>query len=194
MSHRVKALLTTVAIWQLACLAMMFVYRPAIGHFVVAAYTAWFGDVQASYGRFERLAAYFGNIAITSLATLVSLLLFDRLSHRPATWKRRAVTFCGWQLVVVAILIWSYEVGFPYMVNQLGWALFGPPEDLYSFRNLALPRIITWLLCTTPVAWIALWAYSNSASLGTTEAKPHSCAPKGVSPAEPDAAPERGGK
>jgi hypothetical protein len=72
--------------------------------------------------------------------------------------------FGGWEMVVVAILICSYEVGFPYMVNQLGWALFGPPENIYSFGNLVLHRIIAWLICTTPVAWMVLWGYSTLAA------------------------------
>lgn len=156
-------LLTVIATWHLACLAMVFVYGHIVGHFVVMAYTAYFGDVQASYGMFERVATYLGILVITSPATLISLLLFDRLFYRPARWTRRAAVFCGWELVVVAVLIWSYEVGFPYIVNQVGWAIFGPPENLYSFRNLVLHRIIAWLVCTTPVAWLALWVYSKVA-------------------------------
>ena len=173
MSYQFKAMWTIIAIWQLGCLAMMSVYNHALGYGVVAAYTAWFGDIQASYERFERLAAYFEIIAITAPATIGSLLLFGRLNHLATTWKRSAVSFCGWQLMVVAVLIISYEFGLTYMVNQLVWALFGPPENIYSFRNLALHRTITWLLCTIPVAWIALWAHFKSTDLGATEAKPH---------------------
>jgi hypothetical protein len=161
MWRRVRAQLIAIMIWHLACLAMMFFYGRVIRHLVAAAYTAWFGDVQASYGTFERFATYVGILAITSPSTLVSLLLFDRLSHRPVIWKRSVPAFCGWELAVVAILICSYEIAFPYMVNQLGWALFGPPEEIYSFRNLMLHRIIAWLICTTPVAWMALWGYSK---------------------------------
>ena len=136
MSRRVRAQLIAITIWHLACLAMIFVYGRVVGHVVAAAYEAWFGDLQASYGTFERLAQYVGILVITSPSTLVSVLLFDRLSHRPTIRKRSVAAFCGWELVVVAILICSYEVGFPYMVNQLGWAVFGPPENIYSFRNL----------------------------------------------------------
>jgi hypothetical protein len=140
---------------------MLLVYGHIVSPLVVAAYTAWFGDVQASYGRFERFGVYLGILVITFPATLVSLLLFDRLSHRATTLKQSLAAFCGWQLVVVVVLIWSYEAGFHYMVNELGWALFGPPEDAYSFRNLVLPRIIAWMLCTTPVGCMALWGYSK---------------------------------
>ena len=63
----------------------------------------------------------------------------------------------AWEAAVVAILIWSYEVGFPYKINQLGWAIFGPPDNLYSFHNLMLHRIVAWLICTTPVALVGLF-------------------------------------
>jgi hypothetical protein len=162
MSHRAK-LLTTIATWHLACLAMMFVYGHILSHVVVVAYTEYFGDVQASYGRFERVATYLWIVAITSPATLISLLLFDRLSRRPAGSMLTAAVFCEWELVVIAVLIWSYEISFPFLVNQVGWAMFGPPEDIYSFPNLVLHRIIAWLLCTTPIAWLALWGHSKFA-------------------------------
>jgi hypothetical protein len=81
MSRRVRALLIAITIWHMASLAMMFVYGHIISHFVVMAYTAWFGDVQASYGTFARLAQFVGILFITFPSTLVSLLLFDRLSH-----------------------------------------------------------------------------------------------------------------
>lgn len=161
MSHRARTLWIAIAAWHLACLAMMIVFRDVIAQFVVAAYTACFGNIQASYGSFDRLATYLAIVVITSPASLVSLILFDRLSHGSAKRKRMLVTFAAWQLVVIAVLVWSYEIGFPYMVNQIGWALFGPPEDIYSFQNLVLHRIIAWMLCTTPVAWIVLWGYSR---------------------------------
>ena len=142
MIHETKALLIVTAGWHLACLAMMFMYRQLIGPLVVIAYTAYFGDVQASYGTFERVATDLAMMIITSPATLVSLLLFDRLHHRAVHWKWRMAAFCGWEVLVVNVLIWSYKVSFPYMINQLGWARSGRRRNVDSFRNLVLHRII----------------------------------------------------
>jgi len=139
---------------------MLIFYQRVGSKFVLSVYTTWFGDVQASYGRYERLATYFGFVIITLPAIMASLRLIDRLSHRSPGWKRMIIAFGAWQLAVVAILIWSYESGLSFKVSQLEWTLFGPPDDLYSFRNLVLHRVITWLLCTTPIAWLVLLGYS----------------------------------
>ena len=126
---------------------------------MLIAYNTWF--YQVGYGTFVRIATYIEFDVITLPATLVSLRLFDALLHRRALFKPMAVTFLAWQFVVIAVLVLSYEVGFSYMINQLGWDLFGPPDSLYSFTNLVLPRMIAWLVCTTPVGWMALWWYSK---------------------------------
>jgi len=167
MSLRAKALCATVALWQLTSLALMILYRVTFAQLIVSAYSAWFGDIQASYGRFERLETYSWIIVITVPATLVSLLACDKLSHLRPSWRRHAIAFFGWLAALIAGLIWSYEVGFPYRINQLGWALLGPPEDLYSFTNLFLPRIIGWLICTLPISCLVLWLYGRSEDVRT---------------------------
>ena len=141
---------------------MLFIYRHTIAHVVLAAYTAWFGDIQASYATYARMATYVAIVAITSPATLIALLVFDGLAHRQLRWKRMLVGFLAWQLLAVATLIWSFESSFPYFLNQLSWTLFGPPENLYGFRNITLPRVVGWLLCTTPVGLMVLWIYPES--------------------------------
>ena len=162
MTLQLKLLLISIAVWHLTCLTMMFIYGHTIAHVVVAAYSAWFGDIQASYEAFARLATYVAIVAITSPATLITLLVFDSLIRRQPRAKRMLVGFLIWQLLAVVILIWSFESGFPYVLNQLAWSLFGPPEDIYGFRNLVVPRVIGWLLCTTPVAVAVLWQYSDA--------------------------------
>jgi hypothetical protein len=156
-----KLRLISICAWQLVCLAILFIYPHTIAHVVLAAYTAWFGDIQASYATYARVATYVAIVTITSPASLITLLIFDGLTHRQLRWKRMLVGFLAWQLLAVAILIWSFESGFPYLLNQLSWTLFGPPENLYSFRNITLPRVVGWLLCTTPVGLLALWIYSE---------------------------------
>jgi hypothetical protein len=162
MSPRAKALFAEVILWQLTCLAPMILYRVTLARPIVSAYSAWFGDIQAGYGRFERLETYIWIIAITVPATLVSLIACDKLSHLRPPWRRHAIAFLGWQSALVVVLIWSYQAGFPWMINQLGWALFGSPEDIYSFPNLFLPQIIGWLICTIPISFVVLWLYGRS--------------------------------
>ena len=146
----------TILAWQLVCLAMFYVYRHLIGPHVTAAYADWYGDIQATYGTFERLHDFVSNVCITMPATIISLRLFAMLSAQRTRWKVTLAVFAACEAVLVAVLTCSYETGFHYYVNQLGWALFGPPDNVYSFTNIVLHRIITWVFSTTPVVWTAL--------------------------------------
>lgn len=140
---------------------MLYVYQHSIAPNIVMLYTAAFGDIQLSYGTFSRIAIFHAYAATTAPASLASLCLFDRISHRMSHWSQVALAFCLWQVVVVAVLVSSYELGFHLWLHELDWAVFGAPENLYSFRNLALHRIVAWFICTTPVACVALWLYSK---------------------------------
>ena len=141
-----------IVVWHAVCLAVLSVYRPTIGRVVVAVYAAFCGDIQSSYVTFARIGQYFGLTTTTAMATAITLWFFEALTRRRSTWRRRAIVFASWETVAVAVLIWSYEVGFPYKINELEWAIFGPPDDLYGFRNMVLHRVIAWLICTTPIA------------------------------------------
>jgi hypothetical protein len=139
---------------------MTVIYEPTVGRLVLAIYSVWFGDIQASYGTFDRVLTYCGIATVTIPATIASLWLFKTLSHEAWRWKRAAPTFLGWEVCNAALLVWSYERGFPMMINSLGWSIFGAPEDIYGYTNLLLHRVLAWLICTTPVAWFALCLYS----------------------------------
>jgi len=171
-SSRFKATLIAVSVWQLVCLAMMYVYGYLIGHLVVAAYTLFYGDIQASYGRFERLSTYIGWLVITLPASVVAMAIVDKLSARKGTPTRKLLTVGCWELVTMLVLATSYEFGFPYMINQLGWRLFGPPTEIYSFQNLVLHRIIAWLLCTIPIVSLAVWSYTRSCARKLADDQP----------------------
>ncbi len=148
---------------------MISVYHHAIGHLVIAAYSAWYGDPEANYGRFIQVSTIVEITVSTLTATLLSLWLFNKLAQRTTSWKLLAVTSLAWEVAAIAVLIWAIQIGFAYEIHQLDWKLFGPSDDLYSFRNLFLPRIIAWLVSTTPVAVITLWAYSKFSKRNRTE-------------------------
>lgn len=154
-------ILLCLAAWQLCAIAMIFFYGRFLNRPLSAAYAACFGNVQTNYGAFERTMTYFGNFVVTAPATWAVIVLFDRLKKRRLTAKTRAIGFLGWQWFVWSALIGAYKYGISYKINQLDWAVFGPPADLYSFRNFILHRIVTWFLCTIPTGMIALWVYTR---------------------------------
>jgi hypothetical protein len=131
-------------------------FYPYIERFVHSTYTAWRGDLPSSIGAYERILAYCGFVTITILATPLSLRVFYALSQKTPKSKLGSLAILGWEMGVVGVLIWSYEVGFPSMLNDLAWAFLGPPDDLYSWTNLTAHRIVAWMVCTTPVAWVVL--------------------------------------
>ena len=159
LSIQFKLILIAVVVWQVACLAMKYVYRELIGHVVVAAYTWFYGDIQASYGRFDRLATYLGLLVVTLPASVLVISIVDKRSVGGTTLRRKMLTLACWQLITMLVLVTSFEFGFPDMIHQFDWWVFGPPAEIYSFRNLELHRIIAWLLCTLPITWIAVRTY-----------------------------------
>lgn len=160
-SVNVKAATAAIVVWNVAVLPMMLAYPHTLGKLLLVTYEALFGDIQASYGAFSRVAMYLGFVAVTLPATLVAVRLFDRLSRRSRRWRQVALSTFIWEVLVVLVLASSYEIGFSYSLHQIAWAVFGPPDNLYGFRNLVLHRIMAWLIETTPVAWTALWLHSK---------------------------------
>jgi hypothetical protein len=159
MRGRLWILVVVIATWHLCCLAAMFAYSPTADHVVEIACSWRFDNSRADCGQCERVGAYVALFTVTAPATAASLALVSRLTHCRYGWERSAVAFAGWETAVVWVLVWSYEVGFPNMVHQLSGAMFGPAEDVFSFRNLLLHRLIAWIVCTTPPALVALWLY-----------------------------------
>jgi hypothetical protein len=178
MSKGFGSLIAVSVVWHLCCLAMVLVYRPTIGRAVDTAYAWMCGNIQASFGRYERVATYLGIVLVSTPATAVSLKSLNCLVPRPRRWRDTIVTFAAWQASVVGALVWSYEVGFGSLINRLDWALFGPPE-IYSFRNLVLPRIIAWLVCTMPPICAAWWWYSGACDR-SADSGPGSASPEGM--------------
>jgi hypothetical protein len=160
-SFNAKAATAAIVVWNVVVLLMMLAYPKTLGKLLLVTYEALFGEVQASYGAFSRVAMFLGFAAVTIPATLVAVWLFDRLSRRSPGWRQVAVSISIWEVVVILVLMSSYEMGFSYSLNQVCWMVFGPPDNIYGFRNLLLPRIIAWLIETTPVAWTSLWLHSK---------------------------------
>jgi len=163
-SGSAKAFVAAIVVWNVPILPMMMVaYSSPVAELVDVTYRALFGDIRSSYGAFARVAMSVGYASVTLPATLIAVWLFDRLSRRSWRWRRSAPTIAVWEALVVLVLVSSYEIGFPYALNQMGWAVLGPPDDVYSFQNLVLHRLIAWLIETTPVAWTSLWLHSKLA-------------------------------
>ena len=158
-----KAFIDAIVAWNVAIFVMMLAYPHTIGQLVVVTYERLLGDIHASYVTFSRIETYAGLASVTLPAALIGLWLFRAISHRPWKWRRAAMIIAVWEALVLLVLVSSYEIGFPYSLNQVGWAIFGVPDNIYSFTNLALPRIIAWFIETTPVAWTSLWLYSKFA-------------------------------
>lgn len=158
---RTKTIVMGVGIWQLVWFISGLTYSNSLGYLVIAGYTALYGDVQASYGRFERVSIYIALSVTTLPACVLTLAWYHRYTGRPVNRMKTAIVLGCWQLIVLGLLVWSYEIGLPYQISQLRWRLLGPPPEIYSFSNMVLPRIIAWLLCTVPVSCVALWVYSR---------------------------------
>jgi hypothetical protein len=154
---RGKSPLLTIATWQLVCFAGFQIYPPTMGRFLIAAYTKLLGDVQGSFSAYARLAEYLELAVVTTIATAVSLKLLSVLSGPRSVQQYRAKTFLVWETAVLIVAACSFEFGFPYLINQADWTLFGEQSRIYSFRNLVLPRLVAWLIITSPVAGAALW-------------------------------------
>lgn len=160
-SFNAKAAMAAIVVWNVAVLPVMLAYPNTLGKLLLVTYEALFGEIQASYGAFSRASMYLAFVAVTLPATLVAVWLFDRLSRRSPGWQQAALLILIWEVLVILVLVSSYEIGFSYSLHQVCWAVFGPPDNLYGFRNLVLPRIIAWLIETTPVTWTSLWLHSK---------------------------------
>ncbi|MFO0911419.1 MAG: hypothetical protein U0795_00560 [Pirellulales bacterium] len=158
---RTSTIIMGVGIWQLVWIISWLIYSSSLVYLVTTGYTAIYGDVQASYGRFDRVSIYIALSVTTLPACALTLAWYHRYTGRPVNRMKTAIVLGCWQLFVLGLLVWSYEVGLPYRISQLRWRLLGPPAEIYSFSNMVLPRIIAWLLCTVPVSWGALWVYSR---------------------------------
>jgi hypothetical protein len=169
MSHRAKSIAGAIVMWQLACLVMYYTCSFCVWSVFTLVYIAWCGDVQASYITFYRVGTYVWIIVQTAPASLMTLWFFDFFAWHavppgPLGVRRRKpllLMFVAWQIGVVAVLIWSLETGFAEKIHMIDWELFGPIDEIYSFRTLVLPHLIAWLICTTPVAWAALWVHDK---------------------------------
>jgi hypothetical protein len=162
--ERWATLIAAVAVWDAICLGVFTLLPRMIGPVVVALYTRFCGDIQASYGTFERLSHYLLLIVSTAMASAFTLWFFESFTRRRTKWRRRAFVFSTWEAAVVALLICSYEVGFPAKIHELDWALFGPPENIWGFRNLVAHRVIAWFICTTPIAAAAILRHGSDYS------------------------------
>lgn len=157
-----RSMLLAILAWNLACLVTSYLHASVIAPVITYAYTARFGDVQASYGRYEWVSTIATFVIIPLLPAFMSVRLYDRFARRPSDWTRVVASSIAWELLLVPILIWSYWFNLHDKISQIAWAVNGPPENIYSITNLVLPRLIAWLICTVPVAAAVLWLHQKT--------------------------------
>jgi hypothetical protein len=169
MPRRALAVLAGLAAWHLGCWLLWQLYQHGVAGAFVSYYQSQHGDLQASYATYSRLDTYVSIDAITVPSTTLALLLARWLSRPTPSWARTGGALVAWQLAVVAALMLSYETGLAYAINQIDWAVFGPPANLYGFRNLILPRLIVWFAVTTPISIAALWCPASRTTVASDQ-------------------------
>jgi len=167
---KILVILTAILVWQLACVLMRSLYIDVLERRLLTAYTQWLQDLEPGHAAYARLSIWIELLAITLPSTILTLVFFNSFDGRLARRKQLAVTFCAWQVSVTVLLVMSYEFGLAYKISQIDWTLFGQPANQYGFRNVLLPRIIAWLLCTMPAAWLTLHGLAHAARRFKTRA------------------------
>jgi hypothetical protein len=165
MRRRLFAAVAVIAAWQFASAVAFAVLGYPIGWVVYSIYTGLYGDVQECYTTYHRAATYTTIIFVTALATAVGVALLFVLERRPTTIRHTSFTFVAWHAATVTALVASEEFGLFWLVHRLDWMIFGAPADLYSFRNVMLPRIIAWVAATTTAIGLVLWIRNKLAPL-----------------------------
>jgi hypothetical protein len=66
-----------------------------------------------------------------------------------------------WYLSTAFLHFTNLHFALSYQVNNSIWLVFGPPESVYSFRNLILPRLIIITIFSIPPAVIGLFIYES---------------------------------
>lgn len=153
---RVTRILIAVAGWQLLCLIL---YRLLARPLEVAysrLYTTYFGDVQASFAGYDRGGTFLFVLLVPLPATWLIVRLYRVWCRQLPNWWQTVVKVAAWQVLLLASFMCGYESGLAWQISEVGWEVFGVPEDFYGFNNLVLPRLAAWLVCSTPVAIAAL--------------------------------------
>lgn len=154
--------LVCTVVWQLCALAMVYSVGGLIFVWIFELlFVRIVGPIQANYASFARFSLYFGYFLVTAPATYLCVRLFDRMRKVSLPRKTGLCAWLGWTWLVWSALVFASTFGISYQINQLFWALFGVPNDLYSFRNIMLHRIVTWFLCTIPTSIVALRVYTK---------------------------------
>ena len=74
--------------------------------------------------------------------------------------RRMLVTLLAWESVLLTFSIVAEKLNLSWHIHQLVCAVFGR-EDLYSFTNLVLHRVLAWLLYSTPAALMGIWLFGK---------------------------------
>lgn len=75
-------------------------------------------------------------------------------------WQAILVSWVVWQFSFAILYHSAWRIGLDYQINQLVlWKIFGTPDDIYSFRNLFLPKLLTFPILSVAPTLLGLVVY-----------------------------------
>lgn len=77
--------------------------------------------------------------------------------RQPSNGHRWLLASLCWFSLSAFLHFLNLQFALYYLVNNLLWHIFGPPESVYSFRNLFLPRLIVVTIFSIPPAILGLF-------------------------------------
>jgi len=163
-----KNFVIVITTWQVVCAVALALCGHTIGWLVHSAYTGLFGDVQESFTAYSRVSTYVMIFTVSAIATAVGVTLLTVFERRRLSIRQLLATFIAWHAACLAALVISEESGLYWAFHRVDWALFRPPDNLYSLRNVMLPRVIAWVVSSSMAIITVLWLRSKVAPVQTT--------------------------
>ncbi len=162
MFNRTTAIVLSLLAWHVILVAVVYLFSTPFGYLYHSFFQRFVAEVvQANYGLYELSSYVSGFAAMTSPATIASLITLDWSLGSYPSRKHRLGACLLWEALVVILLFAAYEQGLDQYYRSWDWNFFGPPDSPYSFRNFLLPRILAVLTVTVPLGGLILWNYSR---------------------------------
>lgn len=77
-------------------------------------------------------------------------------------WLAITLAWLSFSILFAVLQGTAMQLGLEYHINVVVlWPLFGAPDDIYSFRNLAVPRILAYIVTSIPAFLAGLITYQS---------------------------------